>query len=350
VTHFHTVLQCVAVCCRVLQCVAVCCSVLQWWCSSELQYTTVRWSVWWDVAAIVGVALCFSAVTCLCCSGYVVVLQCAAVSWILLQFVAVCCSVLLCAEVCGTVLQCVAVCCSVLQCVAVWCSALQCVAVRCSVLQRVAVCCSIWVYLIYSWQDKHTRMSRVIHINELWHIFDLLVTAQTYTLCVEYRYLPVWGSVLQYVAVRCSALQCVTVCCSALQCVVMSAHIVFLVDQMNTCSMRCNPERHDACVCNVCVCSFDLQVTQWQHKHTHLFDLLVTAQTHDTLQHTATHCNTLQHTSDSTHTHIARLPKWTRRAHICDTTHSYMTRIMRVNDVTRHYSALQCVAVYFSVL
>jgi len=80
-------------------------------------------------------------------------------------------------------------------------------------------------------------MSRVIHINELWHIFDLLVTAQTHTLCVEYRYLPVWGSVLQYVAVRCSALQCVTVCCSALQCVVMSAHIVFLVDQMNTCSM-----------------------------------------------------------------------------------------------------------------
>ena len=161
----------------------------------------------------------------------------------------------------------------------------------------------------------------------------------------------------QCVTVRCSALQCVAVCYSVLQCVTVCCNVcAYCVPSRSNehmfyvSSMRCNPERHDACVCNVCVCSFDLQVTQWQHKHTHLFDLLVTAQTHDTLQHTATHCNTLQHTSDSTHTHIARLPKWTRRAHICDTTHSYMTRIMRVNDVTRHYSALQCVAVYFSVL
>jgi len=57
-----SVLQCVAVCCRVLQGVAGCCSVL--------------------------------------------------------QCVAVCCRVLLCVAVCCSALQCVVVCCSVLQCVA----------------------------------------------------------------------------------------------------------------------------------------------------------------------------------------------------------------------------------------
>ena len=44
---------------------------------------------------------------------------------------------------CCSLLQYVALCCSVLRCVAVRCSVLQCVAVRCDVLQCVAVCCSV---------------------------------------------------------------------------------------------------------------------------------------------------------------------------------------------------------------
>jgi len=74
------------VCCSVLQCVAVCCRVLH---DALLRVCSKKWR--------------------------------------LLQCVAVCCSVLF-------------LCCSGLQCVAVYCNVLQCVAVRCSVLQCVADC------------------------------------------------------------------------------------------------------------------------------------------------------------------------------------------------------------------
>jgi len=93
--------------CSVLQCVAVCCKLLQF-----------------------VVAECYS------------VLLCDAVRMLFLHdlSIAVCCSVLQCVAMCCNVLQCVAVCCSVLQCVvAVCCSVLQCVAVCCCVLLCVAV-------------------------------------------------------------------------------------------------------------------------------------------------------------------------------------------------------------------
>ena len=44
-------------------------------------------------------------------------------------------------------LQCVAVCCSVLQCVAVCDSVVQCVVVCCSVLQFVVLCCTVLQYI-----------------------------------------------------------------------------------------------------------------------------------------------------------------------------------------------------------
>jgi len=53
------------------------------------------------------------------------VLHCAAVCCSVLQYAAECCRVLQCAAVCCSVLQCAAVCCSVPQCVAVCCSVLQ---------------------------------------------------------------------------------------------------------------------------------------------------------------------------------------------------------------------------------
>ena len=161
----------------------------------------------------------------------------------------------------------------------------------------------------------------------------------------------------QCVTVRCSALQCVAVCYSVLQCVTVCCNVcAYCVPSRSNehmfyvSSMRCNPERHDACVCNVCVCSFDLQVTQWQHKHTHLFDLLVTAQTHDTLQHTATHCNTLV----TAHTHT--LPGY-RSEH---DGLIYVTRLILIRHascvwttwhvITAHCSVLQCILVCCSVL
>jgi len=74
-----------------------------------------------------------------CCSAFIVLLQCVCrallrTSWVL----SVCCSVL----------QWVAVGCSMLQYVAVCCSMLQYVAVCCSLLQYVAVCCSMLIVLL----------------------------------------------------------------------------------------------------------------------------------------------------------------------------------------------------------
>jgi len=151
-----SVLQCVAVCCRVLtsekaslrdvqKCslVAVCCRVLQYRASKKVYLRVVQ-----RYSSSSGVAVCCGA------------LQCAAV----------CCSIRtstisIWKASRGTplrpVLQCVAVC-SALQCVPVYeprqilferrpevllfaqcCSVLQCVAVCCSVLQCDAVCCSV---------------------------------------------------------------------------------------------------------------------------------------------------------------------------------------------------------------
>ena len=131
-----SVLQCVAVCCRVTvlvtqhPCVAVCFTVL--YCGAFLQ-------CWPHSTRAI---LLFQSVA-VCCS----VLQC----------VAVCCSVLQCVAIqyhwphrtrAILVLQCVAVCCSVSQCVAVWCSTVSLPTQYPShpiaaVLQRFAVYCNV---------------------------------------------------------------------------------------------------------------------------------------------------------------------------------------------------------------
>jgi len=95
-----SVLQLIAVCCRVLQlmqCVAVCCHVLQ----------------------------CVAVSVAVCCS----VMQCVAVRYLAAK--STLCNASKRQDICCTCL-----CCSVLQCIAVWCSAWQCVAVRCNLLPR----------------------------------------------------------------------------------------------------------------------------------------------------------------------------------------------------------------------
>ena len=114
-----SVMQCVAVCCRV--CVAVRCIVLQ------------------------RLASCYSMLQCVA-----VRLQCVAVCCSVVQFVAVWCSASCTMQ--HTAPRCNTVCCIVLQRGAVRCIVMQCVAVRSSVLQRIAVCCSVlqhvFVYLL----------------------------------------------------------------------------------------------------------------------------------------------------------------------------------------------------------
>jgi len=178
------------VCCSVLQCVAVCCRVDDVVSSAVLG------------AGSPGGMQC----AVVCCS----VLQCAVVCCSVLQGVVVCCSVLQGVAVCYreddvascAVLrdgsprskQCVAVCCDTLSCVAVCCSVLQYVSVCCSVFQCDAVCVAMRVAVCFGASAVlHARSSRGVH-------------------CVTVCY-----SVLQCVAVCCSVLQCAVVCCSVLQ-------------------------------------------------------------------------------------------------------------------------------------
>ena len=151
------VLRRVAVCCSVLQCVAVCVPEIQ---NAQTLQCVLQIFVIFRNQNKYTVLQCVA----VCCR----VLPCVAVCFCVLPCVAVCCSVLQCVAVCCSVLQCVAdvgdthnskrrpclaVCCIVLQCVAV-CereTLMQCVAVyniACcrvlyGVLQCVAVCCSV---------------------------------------------------------------------------------------------------------------------------------------------------------------------------------------------------------------
>jgi len=143
------------------------------------------------------------------------------------------------------------VCCRVVQCVAVCCRVVQCVAVCCRVVQCVAVCC---------------RVVQCVAVS-------LKCALQCGAVCVA-----VCCSVLQCVAVRCSAFQCVALHCS------VSWHSRIIIAQGTFTT-----------------------ATQYNKFHG--------IATHgNTLQHAATHCNTVcchrarthernNRPSTSTHTH-----------------------------------------------
>jgi len=134
-------------------------------------------------------------------------------------------------------LICVALCCSVLQCVAVCCSALQCVVLRCSVLQCVAVCCS------------------ALHCDATCMQWAVLCCSALPHCCI-----------LHCVEVSCNVWQCVAVRCSVLQ----SRYVVSLSHQTN----------------------------KYQSNLLYMYWMAVIRRLPKLpglLQHTATHCNTLQH-------------------------------------------------------
>ena len=85
-------------------------------------------------------------------------------------------------------------------------------------------------------------------------------------------------SVLQCVAVRCSVLQCVAVCCSVLQCAAVCYNVLQRV----------------AVCCSVLPC---IAVATVASTYTYAWIVAVNLlNSVNTLHHTATHCNTLQHT------------------------------------------------------
>jgi len=107
-------------------------------------------------------------------------------------------------------------------------------------------------------------------------------------------------SVLQCVAVCCSVLQCVAVCCSVLQWVLvrsrnLDVHVLFfncmhvlLYDVWN----RLN-------VCIICEISL-LQCVNLGHRKTWITKCSYVIRKCVTLQHAATHCNTLHHIATRT--------------------------------------------------
>jgi len=200
---------------------------------------------------------------------------------------------------------CVAVRCSVLQCVAVCCSVLQSVAECCSALQSVAECCSVL---------SHTLCTPLCSVQ-----------------------LSVPPRKAQPLRMSCSALQCelqrVAVCCVAECCSVLSHTLrtPFCSVQLSVPPRKAQPQRipydqHGRMVRDqfdqygrmvreaVKVCRYTATHCTLQHalQHTaiHCNTMQHTAANHhvDTwfvhynilqhaLQHTATHCNTLQHTA-----------------------------------------------------
>jgi len=119
---------------------------------------------------------------------------------------------------------------------------------------------------------------------------------------------------LQCVAVCCSVLQCVVVCCSVLQCdtaLWCSSCSVELCVAV-CCCVRLH--RIQMC-CNRCVNSDIVPVCVWN----------VTRR--NTLQHTATHCNTLQHHTVA----IDMLASW---LHVCPNT----TAPLQCNTLQHYYS------------
>ena len=199
-----------------------------------------------------------------------------------------------------SVLQCVAVCCSVWQCVATCCSVLQCVAVCyrvlhvevlnpevkgreailevcCSVLQCVAVCCMSKVPI---------STSRAVRL---------------FSWCV---------------AVCCSVLQCVAVCCSMLplcccvsQCVVVCSSRLQYVAGRDSESRCQGPQEYfqgfwkfpkSQLIHSIILLEKLCRALTFEKFFLFFFNFSMctsaTSRLESTLQHTATHCNTLQHT------------------------------------------------------
>jgi len=149
-------------------------------------------------------------------------------------------------------MQCVAVCCSVLQCVAVCCSVLQCAAVAAS--DRVSILETeldkVWV----AWKINQETINQSM---------NYLIYSKLDMVCV---------------AVCCSVLQCAAVgvvCCSVMQ--------------------RVAEQRKKD--------SQDIGDWAWQN----VFCVIMNESCLYTLQHTATHCNTLQHTCNTLATHCNTL-------------------------------------------
>jgi len=113
----------------------------------------------------------------------------------------------------------------------------------------------------------------------------------------------------QCVAVCCSVLQCVAVCCSVLQCVAMRGTVMALRyvpgQSLQHTATHCNTLwwLWSACLSDTLQHNVSIYTTRLWYRD----GGTVTATRCNTLQHTATRCNTLQHTA----THCNTLSRFT---------------------------------------
>jgi len=143
--------------------------------------------------------------------------------------------------VCGIgVLQCVAVCCSVLQCAAVCCVCCNSVPSTFPIPDRrgrMYVCLYVWMYSygqiifwhLHFWKQAETLVSKLQRMKHsklscfCWHICCFRRNICCFGRFLNWfrLFLPAFkiGGVWRFVAVWCSVVQRVAVCCSVLQCV-----------------------------------------------------------------------------------------------------------------------------------
>jgi len=169
--------------------------------------------------------------------------------------------------VCCSVMQCVAVCCSVLQRVAVCCSVLQCVAVCCSVMRCHAVWCSVLQHTLRAGPKNVHRPRSHCHP---WFDLGNIATSHELARCSWYH----------------NKLQCVVVCCTFQLTLIYTGSDTHATSHELAIRSWCQ---------NVNQCRFSVYESV-QHTATHCNTLQHSATHYNTLQHTAAHCNILQHT------------------------------------------------------
>jgi len=210
-----------------------------------------------------------------------------------LQCVALCCSVLQCVAVCCSVLQCVAECCSVLQCVSVQCSVLQCGAVCCSALQCVAVSCSV-----LQCPEGHFPFNCVL----LHKMTSICVSKETY-ICTK---TDLWLCMIRLdIKRKYSPTKTYLLMLIGLFWRIYMWHICVQRD-LDMCQNRPIYVYYSCCHQTRI---FTQQDWSLQHTATHCNTLQHIATHYNTMQHTATHCNVAVCCREA-HIHPTRLICW----------------------------------------
>ena len=182
--------------------------------------------------------------------------------WSILQFVAVHCSAF----------QCISVHFSALQCIVVRCSALQCVAMRCSVLQCFVGCCSIMLQYLLGIAFAGDAFLFVVEM----HVIKS--RQHTATRCNALKHTTKRSTILLRTATHCNM---DVINCSLLQ---QRHEALNMLTLMQHTATRCRELLHTL-----------QHITTWMSLKQKRQAAMNQRHMCNTLPHSATYCNTLQH-------------------------------------------------------